>query len=180
MRSRVNTLLYMTLVVLLLTVSCVAERLAVRDGERSESNSNSTAGTPLPPIAIANITASAAAVCIICSMLCYLGAVFNKQEQRERVRRALERNKQIERQMAASRARQVESEGARERDEKSTEKGALLFSAVHTSHNHDVSEEEPLVTYHSHKQPSDSQHDEGSAATTITLVEPIQSVNPPK
>lgn len=178
MRSRVNTPLYMTLVVLVLTVSCVAERLAVRDGEQSESNSNSTAGTPLPPIAIANITASAAAVCIICSMLCYLGAVFNKQEQRERVRRALERNKQIERQMAASRARQVESEGARARDEKSTEKGALLFSAVHTSHNQDVSEE-PLVTYHSHKQPNDPQH-KGSAATTITLVEPLQSVNPPK
>ena len=179
MRSCVNTPLYMTLVVLVLTVSCVAEQLAVRDGEQSESNSNSTAGTPFPPIAIANITASAAAVCIICSMLCYLGAVFNKQEQRERVRRALERNKQIERQMAASRARQVESEGARAKDEKSTEKGALLFSAVHTSHNHDVSEEEPLVTYHSHKQPIDPQHKE-STATTITLVEPLQSVNPPK
>ena len=176
MRSRTNTPLYWTLVVLLLIVSCVAEQLAVRDGERAESNSNSTTPTPFPPLAIANITASAAAVCIICSMLCYLGAVFNKHEQRERVRRALERNKQIERQMAASRARQVDSEGAR--DEKSTEKGALLFSSVHTSHNHDPSEEEPLVTYHSHKQPSDSH--EGSAATTVTLVEPHHSVNPPK
>lgn len=73
-----------------------------------------TTGAPPIPIlttdAIVNIVASVLAVIFLTTVLCYLMITFNQAEHRTRVRTALERNKQIDRQIAASRARQQQKQ----------------------------------------------------------------------
>ena len=103
---------------------------------------NGTSSEPaLSANAIANITASSVAVFLIGAMLCYLWQCFDRRQRMQRVRMALERNKQIERQMAAAKARQkqrLEEEEGRQVGAGGLIGGqgreALLFSAVHRSH----------------------------------------------
>ncbi len=103
-------------------------------GANSTNGTNSDNDPILSAEAIANITATGVAICIISSVLCYLYLCFNKYERMDRVRMALERNRQIERQLAAARER--------ERKEKEQQEGGgggggreeLFFSQVHTSH----------------------------------------------
>ena len=182
-----NSVFWELLVLLLTALSGtgIAERLTVRDVEvGSGMDANSTADPLLTGSAIANITASAVAICIIFSVLCYLGLVYNKQERMDRVRMAMERNRQIDRQLAATRARQqqkAEDNGGKEgqdggkagQDEGAPPPGdePLLFSAVHTSHRQvDADEEQPLVSY---RQPGDSRWNHGSTGATTTTTVPI-------
>jgi len=173
--------------VLLLTAlngTGIAERVA-GDVSGSGMNPNSTADPSTGPdpvlsgSAIANITGSAAAILIICSVMCYLGLVYNKQERMLHVRTALERNRQIDRQIAAAKARQQQKAGD-DGEKEGKEEGAsspgddpLLFSAVHTSHKQvDTDEEQPLVSY---RQPGDSRWDHGSTGATTTITIPIET-----
>ena len=79
-----------------------------------------TTDAPDPPTpiltadAITNIVVSVLAVILLTGLLCYLMITFNQVEHRTRVRTALERNKQIDRQIAASRARQQQKQSLRE------------------------------------------------------------------
>ena len=69
-----------------------------------------TTGAPptpsLTPDAIANIVLSGVAIVFLTTVLCYLMATFNQMEHRTRVKTALQRNQQIDRQIAAARTRQ--------------------------------------------------------------------------
>ena len=84
------------------------------DFEDLAMNSSNETTTTAPPSsepiltanAIANIVLSGLAIIFLSSVLCYLMATFNQVEHRTRVRTSLERNKQIDRQIAATRARQ--------------------------------------------------------------------------
>lgn len=164
----------------------IAERVAAGDVSGSGMDPNSTADPSTGPdpvlsgSAIANITGSAAAILIICSVMCYLGLVYNKQERMLHVRTALERNRQIDRQIAAAKARQQQKAGD-DGEKEGKEEGApppgdddpLLFSAVHTSHKQvDTDEEQPLVSY---RQPGDSRWDHGSTGATTTITIPIET-----
>lgn len=69
-----------------------------------------TTGAPPTPVltadAIANIAASGVAIIFLTTVLCYLMITFNQAEHRTRVKTALQRNEQIDRQIAAARTRQ--------------------------------------------------------------------------
>lgn len=70
-----------------------------------------TPPTPiLTPDAIANIILSGVAVVFLTTVLCYLMATFNQVEHSTRVKTALQRNQQIDRQIAAARAHQKEQQ----------------------------------------------------------------------
>ena len=76
----------------------------------SPTTETTTTTMPAPiltPNAIANIVLSGVAVIFLTAVLCYLMATFNQVEHRTRVRTSLQRNKLIDRQIAASRARQL-------------------------------------------------------------------------
>lgn len=78
------------------------------------TDGETTTMAPPTPIltadAIANIVLSAAAVIFITAILCYLMITFNQVEHRTRVRTALQRNKQIDRQISAARVRQQQQQ----------------------------------------------------------------------
>lgn len=75
--------------------SGLALDLHFRALESNGTSSNSTRAAVLSPEAIANITATCVGVCVITTMLCYLLALYNKQERMTRVRTALERNRYV-------------------------------------------------------------------------------------
>ncbi len=77
------------------------------------TNETTTMAPPTPiltPDAIANIVLSGVAIIFLTAVLCYLMITFNQVEHRMRVRTALQRNKQIDRQIAATRARQQQQQ----------------------------------------------------------------------
>ena len=79
----------------------------------SPTSETTTMAPPTPILtanAIANIVLSGVAVIFLTAVLCYLMVTFNQVEHRTRVRTALQRNKQIDRQMAATRARQQQQQ----------------------------------------------------------------------
>lgn len=85
---------------------------------------NSTITTPvLTPDAIANIVTTVLAIVFLTCIVCYLIMCYEKKERKDRVRLALEKNRAIEKQMVASKARQ-----SRER-----ERAESVFSASHSS-----------------------------------------------
>lgn len=88
---------------------------------------NSTITTPiLSGEAIANITMTVLAIILLSSLVCYLVMCYEKKERMDRVRLALEKNRAIEKQMVASKARQ-----SRERER--ADSGASIFSTTRTS-----------------------------------------------
>lgn len=101
---------------------------SIRQGMAAEAaTENSTVTTPvLTADAIANITTTVVAIMILTSIVCYLLMCFEKRERMDRVRLALEKNRAIEKQMVASKARQ-----SRERER--TESSGSIFSASHSS-----------------------------------------------
>ena len=79
----------------------------------STTHETTTVVAPTPILtvdAITNIVLSGVAVMFITAVLCYLMITFNQVEHRARVRTALQRNKQIDRQIAAARARQQQQQ----------------------------------------------------------------------
>ena len=101
--------------------------LAVMAAATELATENSTITTPvLTPDAIANITTTVLAIILLTSIVCYLLMCYEKKERMDRVRLALEKNRAIEKQMVASKARQ-----SRERER--AESGASIFSASHSS-----------------------------------------------
>ncbi len=78
------------------------------------TDGETTTMAPPTPIltsdAIANIVISGVAVIFITAVLCYLMITFNQVEHRTRVRTALQRNKQIDRQISAARVRQQQQQ----------------------------------------------------------------------
>lgn len=78
------------------------------------TDGETTTMAPPTPIltadAIANIVLSGVAVIFITVILCYLMITFNQVEHRTRVRTALQRNKQIDRQISAARVRQQQQQ----------------------------------------------------------------------
>lgn len=110
------------------------------DEEGSGSGRGSSDEPPLSTEAIANITATAAALAVIGSALCYLMMCYNKDERLQRVRMAQERNRQITKQIEAAKQRKRAQQLATgNRLETSAEEerraaGSLLFSQAHHSH----------------------------------------------
>lgn len=101
--------------------------LAVMVAATELATENSTITTPvLTPDAIANITTTVLAIILLTSIVCYLLMCYEKKERMDRVRLALEKNRAIEKQMVAAKARQ-----SRERER--AESGASIFSASHSS-----------------------------------------------
>ena len=91
---------------------------------------NSTGTTPvLTPDAIANITTTVVAIILLTSIVCYLLMCYEKKERMDRVRLALEKNRAIEKQMAASKAR-------RSREREHNESASSIFSTSHSSQQH--------------------------------------------
>ena len=90
--------------------------LCTNSASSQEEYSNSTAGNstagPLSANAIANITASGLAVVIIAALACYLLMCFDREERMNRATVAIERNRVIDRQLAAARARQQQQQAA--------------------------------------------------------------------
>ena len=78
------------------------------------TDGETTTMVPPTPIltadAIANIVLSGVAVIFITAILCYLMITFNQVEHRTRVRTALQRNKQIDRQISVARVRQQQQQ----------------------------------------------------------------------
>ena len=144
-------------------------------------------GTNSEPVlsadAIANITASSVAVFLIAAMVCYLWQCFDRRQRLDRIRMALERNRQIEKQMAAAKARQRtaqlgEGEGSRVgtgEAASSQEREALIFSAVHRSHElprlPEIPEEQPLL---SSPEASGGQRSTSESVNTSTDSHPSQ------
>ena len=129
----------------LLCAVCRAASLHARaEDEGSGSGSGSGTGDepPLSPEAIANISATVAALFVIGCALCYLLMCFNRAERMQRVRMAQERNKQISQQIEAAkqkrRAQQQQLSGGGQletsREEERRAAGGLLFSQSHHSH----------------------------------------------
>lgn len=122
------------------------------DEEGSGSGSGSRDEPPLSPEAIANITATAAAVAVIGSAMCYLIMCYNKDERMQRVRMAQERNRQIARQIEAAkqrkRAQQLAAGSHLETSTNEEKKAAgnLLFSQSHHSHLEGGGSRDPLVS----------------------------------
>ena len=86
----------------------------------SPTTETTTMAPPTPiltPHAIANIVSSGVAVIFLTVVLCYLMITFNQVEHRTRVRTALQRNKQIDRQIAAARARQQQQQQLKLREQ---------------------------------------------------------------
>ena len=153
-----------TLLTVLFTVCGAAHAyLGTRQEEEEEegesSGSGSGGGSEGPPLsteAIANITASAVALVVLSSAMCYLLMCFNKEERMQRVRMAQERNRQIVQQLEAAkqkkRAQEKASGGGSQsgssREEERHSAGNLLFSQSHHSHQEGSRETEnnPLVS----------------------------------
>ena len=127
--------------------------------EAENEGANGTRSEPaLSTDAIANITASSVAVFLIAAMVCYLWQCFDRRQRMDRIRMALERNRQIEKQMAAAKARQRTSQLEEEEGSRAGAGGAassqgreaLIFSAVHRSHElpqvPGSPEEQPLLS----------------------------------
>lgn len=90
------------------------------------TNETTTMVSPTPiltPDAIANIVLSGVAIIFLTAVLCYLMITFNQVEHRTRVRTALQRNKQIDRQIAAARARQQQQQQLKLKEELIGEEG---------------------------------------------------------
>ena len=108
----------------------------------SPTTETTTTAPPTPILtadAITNIVLSSVAVIFLTGVLCYLMITFNQVEHRTRVRTALQRNKQIDRQIAATRARQqlklkeqeeLGEEGLKVETMGGVEDGRRLVSAV--------------------------------------------------
>lgn len=128
----------------------VAHGITTREEMRNETGNSTTTEPVLTGEAIANISASLVAICVLSSVLCYLFLFFNKQERMVRVRTALERNRQIDRQIAEARARQAQAQVTGKEGGSSTseppERRNLLFSQVHKSHEQSGGRNEGLVT----------------------------------
>lgn len=130
----------------LFTSLCLLWVLCSRaDEDGSGSGGGSSHEPPLSPEAIANIAATAAALAVIGSALCYLMMCYNRDERLQRVRMAQERNRQISKQIEAAKQRkraQQLATGSRletSAEEERRAAGSLLFSQVHQSHREEGS-----------------------------------------
>lgn len=138
-----------------LAVLCAVWRAGVLRVGAAEEGSGSGSGAegssrepPLSPEAIANIVATAAALLVIGSAMCYLLMCFNRDERMQRVRMAQERNRQISKQIEAAKQKkraqqhqQLAGSGQLETSrEEERSAGNLLFSQAHQSHHLDDQE----------------------------------------
>lgn len=85
------------------TVVAEISQFMLRD-ENATNQTNSSDDESLSGEAIANITATVAAIVIIASISCYICYCYNQRERMERVRTVLERNKAIRERIAAEKA----------------------------------------------------------------------------
>ena len=125
--------------------SHLSERGEGEASSGSGSGSGDSSEAPLTAEAIANIASSAAAVAVLGGAVCYLLLCFDRQERMQRVRAAQDRNRQITRQLEATKQAKREQKQQKKQGAERVEPGLeeqsstnqLLFSQEHHSHHED-------------------------------------------
>ena len=158
MKQQILPSLWLVLFVAALTQLCLGHFSEIReaDYDMDEDDGNSTTGPPssepvLTPEAIANIVATGAAIIFLVVSITILFCTFEKGEHRLRVKTALERNKQIDKQI------EVEKQMKEARAEKFRQKQAAEAAA-------NVLQVRSTVT-----ESGDIKYEEASPLTTIAL-----------